>query len=152
MNLQEILDQPADLMRRRTSLLFSRRFMWLGSSVEMHTDSPAIFDAAENAGFLPECDVERRPEMRWEIVSEPPVVAAADDWAGKVTVDNNSLFLSMGIGQWFAFDFETGDGAGFVVVSGPRASCETNAEQYLLEIAHHVGNCLRAKLERSCPS
>lgn len=151
MNPQEVLDQPADLMRRRIPLLFHGHFLWLGAAVDIYTDSPTVLSAAEEAGFLPrQEEVQDEPEMRWQIVSELPGLVLSDGWTCKVTVDNNSLFLSMGAGQWFAFDFETGDGAGFVIVPDPWVSYETNAERYLLEIAHHVGNCLQAKPERSC--
>jgi hypothetical protein len=148
-----MIEQTPDLMRRRVPLLFHGHFLWLGAALEIYTDSPAVLSAAEEAGFLPRQEEgQYRPELRWQIVSEQPCLVPVSGWTSKVTVDNNSLFLSMGVGQWFAFDFETGEGAGFVTVCDPCASYEVNAERYLLEIAHHVGNCLRAKLERSCRS
>ena len=102
------------MMHRRTPLTFRGRFLWLGTSLTIQTDSQAILRAAETAGLLPQDDCERESQMRWEIATEPPGEAPANDWACKVTVDNHSLFLSMGSRQWFAFDFESGDGAGFV--------------------------------------
>jgi|SRR5579862_8672416 len=140
---------PTDMMHRRTPLPFCGRFLWLGASVTIHTDSPAILRAAEETGFLPQIDAERQPDMRWEIASERTSAAPAYEGASKVTIDNHSLFLSMGREQWFAFDFESGDGAGFVAVTDRGLSGDRNAAQYLFEIACHVGNCLRTASERS---
>src|SRR5262249_50412367 len=108
-----------------------------------------ILWAAERAGFLPEEDLEHESQIRWEIVSEPTSTPQAGDWKCKVTIDNHSLFLSMGEAQWFAFDFASGDGAGFVVISDRCASSDANAAKYFLEIACHVGNCLRPLSGRS---
>ena len=133
-----------DMMHRRTPLLFCEQFLWLGISVTIQTDSREILRAAESRGFLPQNDRARKSQMYWEIATEPHGTAHADSWASKVVVDNHSLFLSMGDKQWFAFDFESGDGAGFFVSSDPGESDDPNATKYLSEIACHVGNCLRA--------
>lgn len=148
MGTKKRIDLAPDLMRRRTPLLFSKRFVWRSISVEICTDSTAILSAAEGAGFLPECCVERPPEMRWEIVSEMRV-SLSSNWSCRVTVDNHSFFLSMGTGQWFAFDFGTGDGAGFVVVSDQEAHPSANVERYLREILHHIADPVHQEMERS---
>jgi hypothetical protein len=123
--------------------------LWLGTSLTIQTDSQTILRAAETAGLLPQDDCERESQLLWEIATEPSGEAPTNDWACKVTVDNHSLFLSMGTRQWFAFDFESGEGAGFVAAWDAGASCDPNALKYLPEIVCHVGNCLQAKLERS---
>ena len=149
MDRHETSTAPTDMMHRRTPLTFRGRFLWLGTSLTIQTDSQAILRAAEAAGLLPQDDCERESQMRWEIATEPHGEAPTNDWACKVTVDNHSLFLSMGTRQWFAFDFESGDGAGFVATCDAGAFCDSNAVKYLLEIVDHIGNCLQAKLERS---
>jgi hypothetical protein len=148
MGFNEICSAPTDMMHRRTPLPFRGRFLGLGTSVTIQTDSPTILRAAEAVGFLLQDDVEQESQLRWEIVSESPGTTPAKDWEGKVTVDNHSLFLSMGAEQWFAFDFESGEGAGFVAACDSSVFCDPNGERYLFEIACHVGNCLQAKPQR----
>lgn len=149
MDCPEIKNAPTDMMHRRTLLPFCGRFLWLGVSVAIQTDSQTVLRAAEKTGFLPQDSCERESQLRWEIVSELPNAAQPDNWACKVTVDNHSLFLSMGAAQWFAFDFQSGEGAGFVSACDRGANCDANAVKYLFEISCHVGNCLRARPERS---
>jgi hypothetical protein len=97
MGFNEICSAPTDMMHRRTPLPFRGRFLGLGTSVTIQTDSPTILRAAEAVGFLLQDDVEQESQLRWEIVSESPGTTPAKDWEGKVTVDNHSLFLSMGV-------------------------------------------------------
>ena len=150
MERYEISTAPTDMMHRRTRLPFRGRFLWMGASLAIQTDSQAILRAAEDVGFLRQDNCERESQMQWEIATEPPCEAEANDWTGKVTVDNHSLFLSMGTRQWFAFDLESGEGAGFVAASDTGSLCESNTLKYLLEIVCHVGNCLQGRPERSC--
>jgi hypothetical protein len=150
MESYEISTAPTDMMHRRIPLPFRGRFLWLGTSLTIKTDSQAILRAAEGVGFLQQDNFERELQMQWEIATEPSCEAATNDWACKVTVDNHSLFLSMGVGQWFAFDFESGEGAGFVTACDASATCDSNAAKYLLEIVSHIGHCLRGRSERSC--
>jgi len=149
MDSHSSVDAITDMMHRRTPLPFCGRFLWLGSSVTIQTDSQAVLRAAEGMGFLPHGDLEQESQIRWEIVTEPTSTPQASDCKCKVTIDNHSLFLSMGAGQWFAFDFESGDGAGFVVIPNPGASTDANAVKYLSEIACQVGNCLQPASDRS---
>lgn len=153
MDSYEISAAPTDMMQRRTPLRLPRRFLWLGTSLTIQTDSQEILRAAESVGLLlRQDDCERESQMRWEIATEPSCVAATNDWPCKVTVDNHSLFLDMGARQWFAFDFESGEGAGFVAAWDGGASCDPNALKYLLEIVCHIGNCLQAKAGRGSRS
>lgn len=149
MDSYEINTAPTDMMHRRTPLTLCGRFLWRGTLLTIRTDSQAILRAAEVAGLQPQDDYGQELQMRWEIATEPSGDAPTNDWACKVTVDNHSLFLSMGAEQWFAFDFESGDGAGFVAAWDAGASCDPNALKYLLEIVCHIGNCFQTKLERS---
>jgi hypothetical protein len=136
----KIADQCTDMMSRRTPLPFCEQFLWLGTSVSIRTDSLAVLRAAEELGFLPQASSEERSEMRWEIARERSVVAS-EDWECRVTIDQRSLYLSMGQGQWFAFDPETGDGAGFVIVSGTEPGCDLGAMSYLLAVIYNIGVC-----------
>ena len=140
---------PTDMMHRRTPLPFCKRFLWLGVSVTIQTDSTAILRAAESVEFLPQSDLAKESQMYWEIATEPHGTVHVDAWVSKVTVDNHSLFLNMGDKQWFVFDFESGEGAGFFTNSDLRDSANPNATKYLSEIACHVGNCLLDKPERN---
>jgi hypothetical protein len=44
----------------------------------------------------------------------------------------------MGPRQWFAFDSETGNGAGFIVISNPDELVNQNAIQYFRAVTSHV--------------
>ena len=87
--------------------------------------------------------------MKWEIVGTPGVALAAN-WECEVTLSNHSLYLSMGPEQWFAFDLETLDGAGFFLIHDSHPDGDRNAEQYLTSIASNLGASLRADLEKNC--
>ena len=72
MDRNETGTTPTDMMHRRTPLTFRARFLWLGTSLTIQTNSQAILQAAETAGLLPQDDCERESQMRWEIATEPP--------------------------------------------------------------------------------
>jgi hypothetical protein len=58
--------------------------------------------------------------------------------------NGNTLYLDMGPRQWFAFDSETGNGAGFVAMADSDEIVNQNATHYLRTItAHAVADMLR---------
>src|SRR5271154_5340423 len=116
MNRHQMDTSPTDMMRRRTPLPLSGCFLWREKTVTIYADSAAILWAAEEAGLIRQKGLERKTDMRWEIVSEQ-AGAANGGRECNVSIDHHSLYLNMGSEQWFAFDLETGDGAGFVVLS-----------------------------------
>jgi hypothetical protein len=147
MHRSEIRDEPTDVMYRRTPLPLCERFLWSGSCVSIRTDSSAILRAAEEAGFRPLGASKREADMQWEIVAEPQGSTNIGDWECKVTIDEHALYISMGPEQWFAFDLQTGDAAGFAVLSDPALSDDPNAVLYLLTLASNVRGCLQPDLE-----
>jgi hypothetical protein len=150
MNRHEVAFQPTDTMHRRTPLSFSGKFLWLEETVTICTDSPVILRAAEEIGLVPLKEPDQQSAMRWDLVSEPTGAAGIEDWDCKVTVDQHSLYLTMGPRQWFAFDLETGEGAGFVVITDVAGRSDPNGVLYLLSLVYNVGACLRPRLLRSC--
>ena len=110
----------------------------------IRTDSEVILAAAEEAGFIAQGHQELAPRLCWQIASERSDVAASDSDTCEATVAGNSLYLSMGQGQWFALDLETGDGAGLVArdtyLCGNR-----NAVRYLRTIACKAEPFVRPK-------
>jgi hypothetical protein len=136
--------QPTDMMHRRSQLLFRGCFFWLGTNVTICTDLPDVLDAAEKAGLRLRRDSEQVKAMRWEIVGELQATEPAQDWECEVTLDDHSLYLSMGPRQWFAFDRDTGDGAGFAAIANPDRPSEPNAERYLRAVLETVGTCLQS--------
>ena len=142
MSDHKIFASPTDMLHRRTPLLPYQRFRWLGSAVMIGTNSPALLSAVNAAGFRPDGEAEQGTSMQWEIVSEEAGLVSTGLWTCKVTVTNHSLFLSMGPGQWFAFDFQTGDGAGFFS-QARRAASNLHEMRYLSAITRNVGACLR---------
>lgn len=136
------------MMRRRTPLSLWGRFLCSGKFVTIHADSEAILWAAEEAGLIRQKGLESKTDMRWEIVSEQAGGAGLEHEC-KVTLDQHSLYLNIGPEQWFAFDLETGDGAGFVVLSDPDQARDVNALPYLQAVASNVGACLGSEHERN---
>jgi hypothetical protein len=146
---RQIDHQPTDMMHRRTFLPFHGHFLWFGTPVTIRTDSQAILSAAEEAGLVVQKGLEQEPSLRWEIVVEKHGEATAGPWECEVTRDSNSLYLSMGFQQWFAFDLETGDGAGFVVISDPDRLRDPNAESYLRVVVDNVKINLQRELQEN---
>ena len=63
MDPRETSTAPTDMMHRRTPLTFRGRFLWLGTSLTIQTDSQSILRAAETAGLLPQDDCERESQI-----------------------------------------------------------------------------------------
>lgn len=136
------------MMHRRTLLPFNGRFLWFGLTITICTDSPAVLNAAEAAGLVMQSGSGQESGPRWDIAAEHRGESRAEPWECKLTRDSNSLYLSMGSQQWFALDLETGDGAGFVIVSDPDRPRDPNAEVYLGTVLENVGVALRPELEK----
>ena len=134
---------PTDTMRRRTPLLQQGTFALFGAAVVIKTNYTSILREAENAGFLPVTGKNGASSTVWEIVGTKGVDGIAG-WECGVTVGDHSLYLNMGPEQWFAFDLETHDGAGFVTIRDSVSEYDTNTERYFLSIAHFVGASLRS--------
>lgn len=137
---------PTDMMYRRTPLALRGTFWLRGATVTITTNQKSVLLAAEAADFVPVSDTNQLSNMSWEIAGMPGE-SPNSDWECNVTLGNHSLFLSMGLEQWFAFDLETYSGAGFVVIADSNSGRDTNAELYLLAIAHNVGTSLFCELE-----
>ena len=133
---------PTDMMCRRIPLSLCGHFLLYGTTVTITTNSESILRGAEAAGFMPLSDTDHSPDVKWEIVGMPCVSFVAD-WECNVMLGNDSLYLSMGAEQWFAFDLETRDGAGFVALPDSVTTTETNAELYMLTVACNAGAALR---------
>lgn len=149
MNSPELDHLPTDMMCRRTVLDLCGHFLFFDTTVAIRTNCVSILVAAEEAGFVPLRGMEQEQCPSWEIVGTLPDRVTVEDWECKATLDDHSLYLSMGPEQWFGFDLETGEGAGFVVVSDPDLPSDHNIELYLLAVAYNLRACLRTDLKRS---
>jgi len=148
MNSHELDHLPTDMMCRRTPLDLCGRFLFLGTTVRISTNCASVLLAAKEAGFVPLRGTEQEPEMKWEIVGTLSSAAPVDDWECNETLDDHTLYLSMGPEQWFAFDLETHEGAGFVVVSIPDRPGAPNVGLYLLAVAYNVGARLQTEFKK----
>lgn len=140
---------PTDMMRRRTPLPLCTRFLLFDTEVVINTNSESILRTAETAGFVSVADAYAIPRMKWEIVATPGTPSTAH-WECNLTLGDHALYLTMGPEQWFAFDLETHDGAGFVLIADSELHQDTNAHRYLASIAYNVGASLRSELEKGC--
>jgi hypothetical protein len=140
---------PTDMMWRRTPLSLRGRFFLFGIIVVIDTNYESILRAAGKLWFTPVSDTNQTPAAKWEIVGAPASRLNAD-WKCNVTLGDHSLYLSMGPEQWFAFDLETNDAAGFVLIRDYDPDRDANAERYLTAIAFNLGVSMRTELEKSC--
>jgi hypothetical protein len=140
---------PTDVMCRRTPLPFKGIFLLSGRYLQIATNHSSILQAAAAAGCVSVTDTEDdlTPSIRWEIVGMPghSLVPCREC---DVTVGDHSLYLNLGPEQWFAFDLETYDGAGFVVLADTYPASAVNTQRYMASIASHVSASLRAGSER----
>ena len=141
-------DLPTDMMCRRTPLPLHSRYHLLQTTIEIATNRTEVLAASGPACFLPSIDTRGISAMRWEVVGTTGVIAA--EWTCGVILETHSLYLSMGPEQWFACDLETGEGAGFIVISDSEATPGRNAERYMQSIAYYVGAWLQGDLEMAC--
>ena len=136
-------------MFRRTPLPLKGRFLLSGKYLEIATNYNSILEASTAAGCVSVTDTEADciPTIGWEIVGtpgRPPFPSGRCD----LTLGDHSLYLSMGPKQWFAFDLETYDGAGFVVLADTESASDINAQRYMTLIASYVSASLHAGLEK----
>ena len=135
--------QPTDMMRRRASLPLRERFFWSRTPITICTNSNAVLNAAEQAGLIAHHGLEREHGLRWEIVVEREHIAADENWECKATLDAHSIYLTVGSYQWFAFDLETGEGAGFAVIPDLEQEESFSIDLYLQAIIDNIAAILR---------
>lgn len=121
--------QPTDLMRRRIPLDLSATYLWRGIQVSINTNSHALLQAASEAGLVPANDKHARSRLSWELVIEEDSAAPRPARAARVWRNYQSIFIEITQRQWFAYDAESGDGAGVLAAQVPeqagRAFLET---------------------------
>jgi len=138
--------EATDMMQRRTPLPLGGNFVVSGRAVVIHTNCAVILREACKASLLtPVGDAQHGPAMQWEIVGSLDT-RPVEGWDSNVTLAGRSLYLSMGPQQWFAFDLETHQGAGFVTVCATGPNRNTNTQRYLLSIARNVTAGLRSEV------
>src|SRR5271167_4819375 len=96
MNSPELDHLPTDMMCRRTVLDLCGHFLFFDTAVTIRTNCVCILAAAEEAGFVPLRSMEQGAGPSWEIVGTPPDRVAVEDWECKTTLDDHTLYLSMG--------------------------------------------------------
>ena len=128
---------PTDTMHRRTPLPLCGCFIISDSAVVINTNSDAILQGvAASPSFMPITDTYYESDMGWEIVGSDG--QAYPNWKCNVTLAGPSLYLSMGPEQWFAFDLETHEGAGFLSIYDSGPSRELNIQRYFQAIAYNL--------------
>src|SRR5271170_2926536 len=107
MNGHQLDHLPTDMMCRRTALDLCGCFLFFGTTVTISTNCASILAAAREAGFVPLSGTGQEPCMNWEIVGTLAGAPMIEDWECNETLDNHTVYLSMGSEQWFAFDRDT---------------------------------------------
>jgi hypothetical protein len=107
--------------------------------ITIYTNATAVLKGAEEAGLEAHSDSELEPSLRWDIAAELGFEPTAEAWGCKTIRDSNSVYLSMGYQQWFAFDLETGDAAGFVTICGLDQPSDLNVALYLRSVMDSIG-------------
>lgn len=127
-------------MHRRTDLPFSGRFSLRGHDIDLRTNSPVVLSSAVAAGLTASSRAESPSGLQWEIVAELPGDNACTLQTREVVRHARSIYLGMGPYQWFAFDRDSGVGAGFVTAD------ETDSQSislYLRAVIETISGSLR---------
>uniref|UniRef100_A0A372ILF3 Uncharacterized protein n=2 Tax=Paracidobacterium acidisoli TaxID=2303751 RepID=A0A372ILF3_9BACT len=126
------------MMHRRKVLALNACFLWEGRRIAIRTNSVAVLRAAASADSDMRIAPSDRVDMQWEIVAEIPDIVPRSRLNCRVVRDRGTVYLDMGPSQWFAFDSETGNGAGFVYGAESDEETAENAVQYLSLILNHL--------------
>ncbi len=129
-------------MHRRTPLPLRECFAWGRHVVDLSTNSPAVLTAAAYVGFASEKCAELPYDLQWEIVAEPSGHACIRE-PGKLVQSAQSLYLSIGPYQWFAFDLEAKTGAGFVTTYDLNWETDRGIVHYLRVVIEAVSESFR---------
>ena len=118
--------QPTDMMCRRTALDLNATCQWLGKVVRIDTNSSAVLRAAEEWGFSPDYSAGSGIDLHLEFVVED--IHDRTNRASPLHVlrDERTVFIETGRQGWFAFDCETGEGAGFFVATESEEAVEAH--------------------------
>jgi len=102
------------MMNRHTVLDLKAIFEWLGMAVSIDTNCSAILRAAEKAGFIPMRDAKAKIDFCWEFVIEAGNSFLQKPPSIRVFCDEQTIIITTERAGWFTFDFESGEGAGFL--------------------------------------
>ncbi len=141
--------QSTDMMHRRAPLSLRERFFWLRTPITICTNSNTVLNAVKQAGLTAHHGPEGEHGLRWEIVVERDHIAADEHWQCMATLDTHSVYLTVGSYQWFAFDLETGEGAGFAVIPDLEQEGSLSIDLYLQAIIDNIAAMLRDKTGES---
>lgn len=106
--------QPTDLMHRRSLLNSSARYLWHSRIVQISTNSALAIEKAAEAGLVHSDPRSMAADFRWEIACERGGDSYELGNSTTTSLDEDTVYVAMEDGQWFAFDRECGDGAGFL--------------------------------------
>jgi hypothetical protein len=146
--------QATDIMHRRTALPMTGCFHRLDSTVTIRTNASIVLQAAVEAGLTEQAEQTEQTEqtetaLLWEIVAEAWDKHANEPFAYRAIESAGTVYLDMGPRQWFAFDTETGCGAGFVVLFESAEETARNVAACLRAIAAHANRApLKEESER----
>jgi len=137
------LAQQAGLMHRSIALDLNVTCQWHGIAVRIDTNSPAILRAAQDRGFNPAPHVKPGIDIHWEFVVENGHGDANGPFPLRVLRDGDTVFVETGQQGWFAFDPETGDGAGFLAA----ADSEEAVEAYFRAVTNVIESVVRDSIK-----
>lgn len=135
--------QHTDMMSRRSALDLNATCQWLGIAVRIDTNSPAILRAAKEWGFRPASCAGSGIDLHMEFVIEDIDDRAKGVFPLRVLRDKQTVFIETGEQGWFAFDTETGNGAGFLAA----AESEEAVDAYFRAVAAVIEPLLRRPID-----
>lgn len=118
-------------MRRRVPLDLSATYLWRGVQLRIDTNSPTILQAGAEAGLTAVEDPQAQSHWYWELAIEEDAAAPGPACAPRVWRNHQSVFIEIAQRQWFAFDAESGDGAGFLADPAPSLAVHAYLETIL---------------------
>lgn len=107
--------------------------------MSIQTNSAAILRAVTDVGLVSIRHAKQQVDLHWELVVEEESGVSTGVAALLVLRDEQTIMIETGQRDWFAFDFATGEGAGFVETGKSEESVQT----YLRAVVEVIGPELR---------
>jgi hypothetical protein len=135
-------------MHRRSALPLRGYFLLGDAIVVISCNDAIVLNCAADAGLIPQAEADQKADLQWEIVLEEDGDNGPDEHSCNVVRMSRSVYISLGANRWFAFDEESGEGAGFVTVHEFDKQDGADITQYLCAVSDTLREGFRHEAKR----
>jgi hypothetical protein len=131
-------------MHRREQLDYFAKYLWHGVALRIATNSRTFLQAVTDAGLIATQNSHGLSELCWEFTVEDNAAAHGPACPLHLWRNGHSVYIEFAHNQWFAFDADSGDGAGFLATPVPDLAARAYLEAILriLELELHNISCV----------